>query len=225
VTPTPRLRDALGRLEVIADEQATKLARQRSLRAVENLQAMYGYYIDKGQWNEAASLFTEDGTWEFGQSGVYEGQDSIVRGLSRMGPDGLEPGQLNNYPMMQPIIHVSEDNSKAWGRFRSDVMLARGGKGQWGGGLYENEYVNDNGVWKITRQHYWVTFWGDYDEGMTTGGRDPLAPAGSNPPDAPPSVVYESFPNTYIVPFHFPHPVTGAPHDDHLGLEQQGEMD
>ncbi len=48
--------------------------------------------------------------------------------------------------MVQPIIHVSEDNRTAKARWRSDVQLARAGKGRWGGGVYENEYVNDNGT-------------------------------------------------------------------------------
>ncbi len=56
--------DDLGALEAKADAQAVKLARQHSLRAVENLQAMYGYYFDKGLWSEAAALFTEG--WHLG---------------------------------------------------------------------------------------------------------------------------------------------------------------
>lgn len=213
--------DALGRLEARADKEAVKLARIRSLRAIENLQAMYGYYFDKGRWTDAAGLFTEDGTWEFGQRGVYIGPESIERGMHLIGPEGLEQGQLNNYPMLQPIIHVSEDNSRAWGRWRSDVMLAKDGQGRWGGGLYENEYVNEDGVWKISKQHYWVTFWGDYDKGWMGEGSIPVAPASTEiPPDAPPTVEYESLPNTYIVPFHFDNPVTGRPHDDLLKRDQ-----
>jgi len=211
--PAARPNDALGRLESLADLEAQKLARVSSLRAIENLQAMYGYYVDKGQWDEAASLFTDDGTWEFGQSGVYIGRKSVERGLSLMGPDGLERGQLNNYPMLQPIITVAADNRTAKGRWRSDVMLARDGQGRWGGGVYENEYVNDDGTWKISKQHYYVTFWADYDKGFTGPGVLPMdPPSTTNPPDAPPTVVYESLPNTYIVPFHFDHPVTGEPH-------------
>jgi hypothetical protein len=130
-----------------------------------------------------------------------------------MGPAGLQRGQLNNYPMLQPIIHVADDNLTAKGRWRSDVMLSKDGKGQWGGGVYENEYVNDNGTWKISAQHYWVTFWADYDLGFSARGAMPMdPPSTSNPPDAPPTVEYESLPNTYIVPFHFDHPVTGEPH-------------
>lgn len=216
ILSTPmRANDKLGELEARADAEELKLARQASLRAVENLQAMFGYYFDKGKWTEAANLFTDDGTWEFGQYGVYQGKQSIARGMTVMGPEGLETGLLNNFPMLQPVIHVNEDNSKAWGRFRSDVMLARNGKGQWGGGLYENEYVNDNGTWKISKQHYWVTFWGDYDKGWTGEGVIPVAKASTAvPPDAPPTTVYDSFPNTYIVPFHYNNPVTGEPHRD-----------
>ena len=216
-----RSNDAIGRLEALADGHAAKLARVRSLRAVENLQSMYGYYLDKGQWEQAASLFTADGTWEFGQWGIYRGPESIARGMTLMGPQGLEQGQLNNYPMLQAVIHVSDDNSHAWGRFRSDVMLARNGQGRWGGGVYENEYVNDNGIWKISKQHYWVTFWGDYDKGWTGEGIIPVEGMSSIvPPDEPPSVVYESLPNTFIIPFHYDHPVTGEPHNDLLRRDQ-----
>ncbi len=107
--------DELGRLETLADVKELQLARAHSVRAIENLQAMYGYYIDKGQWQKAATLFSRDGTYEFGQSGVYIGNAHIERALSLMGPAGLEEGQLNNYVMVQPIINVSADNRTAQG--------------------------------------------------------------------------------------------------------------
>jgi len=181
------------------------------VRAIENLQAMYGYYIDKGQWKQAAALFSKDGSYEFGQSGVYIGSASIERGLSLMGAPGLEQGQLNNYVMVQPIIHVSPDNRTAKARWRSDVLLARGGKGRWGGGVYENEYVNDKGTWKFSTLHYYVTFWGDYDQGWA-GKPFPVDPPSTTvPPDKPPTVVYETFPRLQVVPYHYMNPVSGKP--------------
>ncbi len=63
--------DSLGKLEALADEKELQLARTHSVGALENLQAMYGYYIDKGQWKKAAALFSHDGTYEVGKSGVY----------------------------------------------------------------------------------------------------------------------------------------------------------
>ena len=203
--------DAIGKLETLADAKELQLARQESVRAIENLQAMYGYYIDKGQWKRAASLFSSRGTYEFGQSGVYIGNSHIERGLSLMGPAGLEEGQLNNYVMVQQVIHISDDNRTAKARWRSDVELSRAGKGRWGGGICENEYVNDHGTWKFTKLHYYVTFWGDYDEGWAKKPFPMDPPSTTNPPDEPPTRVYQSFPKLNIVPFHYNNPVTGKP--------------
>ena len=203
--------DALGKLEALADAKELALARAHSVRAIENLQAMYGYYIDKGQWKKAASLFGKQGSYEFGQSGVYIGNASVERGLSLMGPAGLDTAQLNNYVMVQPIIHVAPDNRTAKARWRSDVQLSRGGAGRWGGGVYENEYVNDNGTWKFSKLHYYVTFWGDYDAGWAAKPI-PMDPTSTtNPPDAPPTEVYESFPKLQVVPYHYLNPVSGKP--------------
>ena len=203
--------DALGKLEALADARELALARAHSVRAIENLQAMYGYYIDKGQWKKAATLFSKQGTYEFGQSGVYVGNASVERGLSLMGPAGLETGQLNNYVMVQPIIHISPDNRTAKARWRSDVLLSRAGQGRWGGGVYENEYVNDNGTWKFSKLHYYVTFWGDYDAGWAAKPIPMDPPSATNPPDRPPTEVYESFPKLQVVPYHYLNPVSGKP--------------
>lgn len=205
--------DALGRLEALADQKELQLARTHSVRALENLQAMYGYYVDKGQWQKAAALFSRAGTYEFGQGGVYVGPASIARGLSLMGPAGLEPGQLNNYVMVQPVIHVAADNRTAKARWRSDVQLSRAGEGRWGGGVYENEYVNEGGTWKFSKLHYYVTYWGDYAQGWAARPIPVAPPSTTVPPDRPPTVVYESFPKLQVVPFHYDHPVNGKPHE------------
>ena len=210
-TSPTRPDDALGRLEAQADAREQQLARTHSVRAIENLQAMYGYYIDKGQWKQAASLFGRNATYEFGQSGVYIGNAHIERALSLMGSPGLEPGQLNNYVMVQPIINVADDNRSAKARWRSDVQVARHGEGRWGGGIYENEYVNDKGTWKFSKLHYYVTFWGDYDKGWAAKPIPVDPPSTSNPPDQPPTVVYQSFPKLQVVPFHYNNPVSGKP--------------
>jgi hypothetical protein len=206
-----RKADDLGRLEALADEKELQLARTHSVRALENLQAMYGYYIDKGQWDKAAALFSKDGSYEFGQSGVYLGPSHIERALSLMGPFGLKEGALNNYVMVQPIINVSDDNRTAKARWRSDVQWARDGKGRWGGGVYENEYVNDHGTWKFSKLHYYVTFWGDYDLGWSAQPFPMDTASTAIPPDRPPTVVYQSFPKMQVVPFHYVNPVSGKP--------------
>ena len=120
-------------------------------------------------------------------------------------------GQLNIFIMEQPIIDVAADNRTAKARWRSDVLLSRAGTGKWGGGVYENEYVNDNGTWKFSKLHYYVTFWGDYDAGWA-GKAFPMDPVSTSfPPDKPPTVVYESFPKLQVVPYHYNNPGSGKP--------------
>ncbi|HEY2592078.1 MAG TPA: nuclear transport factor 2 family protein, partial [Steroidobacteraceae bacterium] len=189
---------------------AHALALVESHETIERLQAAYGYYIDKGLWDRAAALFSTDATYEFGQRGVYVGRPHIRRALELMGPRGLEDGQLNDYPMLQPIIDVAPDNRTAKARWRSDVMLARGGKGEWGEGEYENEYVNENGVWRISKLHYYVTFFADYDTGWGSGNIPLDGPSREIPPDRPPTEVYQSLPGVYVPPYHYSNPVATA---------------
>lgn len=189
---------------------AHQLALLESQQHIEKLQAAYGYYIDKGLWSEAASLFSRHATYEYGQQGVYVGRAHIRKALGLMGPRGLESGQLNDYPMLQPIVEVAPDNHTARARWRSDVMLAKDGKGEWGEGEYNNEYVNDHGVWKIAKLHFYVTFFARYDEGWGPGDIPMQGPSAAVPPDRPPTEVYRSLPGVYTPAYPYANPVTGA---------------
>jgi hypothetical protein len=180
--------------------------------AIENLQAYFGYYFDKGLWDEVADLFAADGEFEYGQRGVYIGQDRIRRALLLFGPEGLGAGFLNNHMMLQPIVTVAPDGRTATGRWQGMVQLADPGtNGLWGVGIYENAYVKDRGVWKIARLHFYVTAMADYDGGFMRAAQRMAGPSALFPPDRPPSEVYRAFPAAYIPPFSFDHPVTGRP--------------
>ena len=56
--------------------RAQRLADQDT---VENLQRIYGFYIDKGLWSEAAALFTDDAELEIQGRGVFRGRDTHPR--------------------------------------------------------------------------------------------------------------------------------------------------
>ncbi|MFC4257398.1 nuclear transport factor 2 family protein [Altererythrobacter xixiisoli] len=183
--------------------------------AIENLQAMYGYYFDKGLWAEVSQLFSRNGSFEYGQRGVYVGQDRIARALLLFGPQGLGQGYLNNHMQLQAIIDVAPDGRTATARWQGMVMLARpGANGQWGVGIYENSYVKEGGVWKIAKLHFYVTATTDYDAGWMKSALPMDGVSALFPPDSPPTEVYRSLPGAYIPPFSFDHPVTGQPLSD-----------
>jgi hypothetical protein len=196
-----RLADYRHRVELLKDKDA-----------VENLQAAYGFYVDKSLWGEVADLFSAKGEFEYGQMGVYVGKDHIRRALLLFGKEGPEPGKLNNYMQLQSVIHVAPDGRTAKARWRGMVQLSRANApGQWGEGTYENEYVKENGVWKISRLHFYVTGFTDYDVGWTKSAIPMQGQSATVPPDRPPTEVYRSYPGVYIPPFDYPHPVTGKP--------------
>jgi hypothetical protein len=87
-----------------------------------------------------------------------------------------------------------------------------GSGGNWGEGTYENEYVKQDGVWKIRKLHWYATFVAPYEGGwLDTDARavDDFAMGRGVMPDRPPSEAYESYPGVYVPPFHYKNPVSG----------------
>ncbi len=188
-----------------------EISRIEAHDAIENLQAAYGYYIDQGRWDEAAQLFTQDATYEVEQRGVYSGAKRIRAALGLKGPAGPQPGVLRIEMQLQPVIHVAEDGRVARARWRTLEMKGIQGKaGQWGEGVYENEYRLENGAWKISKLHYYLTFRADYDKGWTEGPLEIEKVSKELPPDAPPTEVYGALPDVYLPPYHYENPVSRA---------------
>ncbi|MGH8227463.1 MAG: nuclear transport factor 2 family protein [Steroidobacteraceae bacterium] len=180
--------------------------------AIENLQDAYGYYLDANLWDEAAKLFARDATYEYGQRGVYVGRKHIRRALELLGPEGPHFGWLDTRLQLQPIIDVAPDGRTAKGRWESVMQLGRPNEdGELGLGVYENDYVKDHGVWKLSKLHFYVTALADYDRKWVNGAIPLHGPSTVLPPDRPPTEIYRSFPGVYIPPFHYRHPVTGRP--------------
>jgi SnoaL-like domain len=202
----------LADVEIKVSELRKRAALLKDQDAIENLQAAYGFYFDKMLWGEVSDLFTAKGSFEYGQRGVYIGKDHIRRALLLFGAEGPERGKLNNHMQLQPVIHVASDGRSAKARWRGMVQLARlNASGQWGEGVYENEYVKEGGIWKISKLHFYVTAFVDYDLGFAKSANPAEGPSALFPPDKPPTEIYRSYPGVYIPPFHYPHPVTGKP--------------
>lgn len=183
-----------------------RITRLEDMNAIERLQRTYGYFVDKSQWVQLSELFTEDATLEIGGKGLFLGKKRVLEYMqTAFGPDGTKPGSLANHMQFQPIPDISADGATAWVRSRAFVMS----NGGWGLPLYENQYRKENGVWKISRLTGPFTMytgwegWGKW--AMNNTWPDKFDP----PPDLPPSFVYLTYPAYYIIPFHYPNPVTG----------------
>jgi hypothetical protein len=207
------------RIDAEIDALSAEVGRLEAARAVKKLQRAFGYYVDRGLWSEAADLFAENGTAEIGLDGVYAGKARIRDYLQRLGggQPGLAYGQLNEWLQLQPVVTVSKDGRTAKGRWRDLGMLGEFHKSAaWRDGIYENDYVFEDGVWKIRALHLFINFVAPYEGGWArlkpATGDQRSAAARAFPPDRPPTVRYKTFPDAQLVPFHYPNPVTGKVH-------------
>ncbi|MEP7311121.1 MAG: nuclear transport factor 2 family protein [Pseudomonadota bacterium] len=207
---TPRIAGAYQRILAIS-QRADHVTDYNDLR---NLQQIYGFYVDKALWDEVLDLFAEDGTLELGQNGVFVGKPAIRKYLYSLtdGKPGLMKGQLNNHFTLSPVITIAPDAKSAKARWRAliqDGIYGAGSGGNWGSGVYENEYVKQDGVWKIRTLHLFVKFYAPYEGGWTKAADDSaLRYARSKvKPSKPPSVAYKPWPARFTPPFHYENPV------------------
>jgi len=203
---------AIAALQTTAAELGRRIGRLDDVNAVERLVGVYGYYLDKQQWNDLANIFAPNGTMEISLRGVYVGRPSIRRALELFGPQNIEPAHLHNHIQLQPVIHVSADGTRAWSRSRALSELGTYPRiGMWGDGVYENEYVKVNGTWQIAKDHIYTTFFATYDQGWQNGAGGAPRVSEKIPPDRPPTELYDTYPGEYVPPFDYTHPVTGSP--------------
>lgn len=194
-------------------EAQVKLLQQQADRAQDyielmNLQSIYGYYVDKSLWDQAADLFSADATLEIAGRGLFVGQDRIRTYLHELGP--AEYGRLFNHLQLQPVVHVAEDGQSASARWRSLMQVGHLGKeARWGDAVYENRYVKEDGVWKIARLHSFITFYVDYDRGWNKGAVELPGHLETLEPDADSTVKYKAFPEVFVPPYHYDNPVSG----------------
>ena len=187
-----------------------RIARLEDVDAIERLQNAYGFYVNKRQWDDVTRLFARGARHEVAQRGVYIGSARIRQALELDGPQGLRQGDFNDHIQYQQITRVAADGRSARSRVRELALTGR--YGEWarlGGGTAENEYVLEDGIWKIRSLHQYTRFLADYEKGWSEAPL-PLATASSElPPDRAPTVRYAAFPTYYIPPITFTNPVTG----------------
>lgn len=184
---------------------AQQLADQDS---IENLQRIYGFYLDKGLWNEATALLTEDAELEIQGRGIFRGRARILEYLRGVGQPGPVPGRLYDHMMLQPVTHVDVAAGTARARWHLFAQLARHGQfHEWATGVYENQYRREDGQWKISRVHFYPTMVTPYESGW---GKVSLPFSRFEPslgPDAPSTGPASHYEHSFVTPYHYAHPV------------------
>lgn len=155
------------------DELARDVERTETVRAVKDLERRYAQYNQLG--------------FRSGMRGLFA-RDAVPAALNA--PDGLRAGELSTELLDQPLITLAADGASARGRWLSFTFRGDGRGGTHiEGGVCENSYVREDGIWRIAERGYHRQFEGDHAAGWTNVGGEDLP----------------------IVPFHFTVDETGVP--------------
>jgi hypothetical protein len=185
------------------------------IEEIKKLQYIYGYYLDNKMGDQIIDLFSDD-TESVEIGGVYLGKEGVKRVFKRFG-GGPIPGEMQLHTMEQPVIDVDPDGKTAKGRWRIIWSRAQEIEGEfkalWAQGLYENEYIKENGKWKFKKLVLWTIYRTPYEDGWV---KTPVVPSARNamelPEDIRPDKPYtgpKPYPSTDFLPFHYKHPITG----------------
>src|SRR5690606_34887121 len=167
------------------DAFARDVERTEGIRAVKHLQSSYAQYAQFGLWREVGALFSADGSFIFDGSvqpaTTATGSAAITDFLRHRyggGRDGAAADGLSAMMIDSPVVNLSEDGNSAQARWQAIIFHGHRGQARIEGGIFQNEYVRERGVWKIRTAHYHPQFDGPYEAGWTNwgGGDLPVIP-------------------------------------------------
>jgi hypothetical protein len=210
-------------LEAKIKSLETQLRTLQDIEEIKKLQTIYGYYLEHWMAEDVIELFSERPDVEVTvRAGKFFGPESVKR-FFRHGKNvklkiTKDPEFLHQVMQLCPVIDVAPDGMTAkarWYGFGANAFPMPNGKvnSGWMNGTYENEYVKENGKWKILKLHWCMTFHASYKQGwidpaksaeMDTMGKPDFSSLKS---DAPSDDTL--YPSGYFCPLHFKNPVTG----------------
>jgi hypothetical protein len=193
------------------------------IEEIQKLQRIYGYYVERGHTEKLVDLFSDSPDVSYGPSfGVTVGKDNVIKMLS---PEsvfwafkGRRPDDyLHITAPISGVVDVDEDGKTAKARWYALMYLHNatpGGGAVFGVGMYENEYIKEDGSWRILRLQFDDIFLSPYEEGWAKTPKlwarlremaESLGPPPGDVPDQPRS----KSPFGDQMPFHYDHPITG----------------
>jgi hypothetical protein len=195
----------------------------QDIEEIKKLQRIYGYYLEHWMAEDVIDLFSDSpDVCVIVRAGVFKGKESVKR-FFRHGKDAelkitKDPEFMHQVMQLQGVVSVDPDGKKAKGRwygFGANAFPQKGGKvnSGWMNGVYENEYIKENGKWKILILHWCMTFHASYKTGWVELSKQVEVDTMSKPDfsslkaDAPSENTL--YPSGYQCPLHFKNPVTG----------------
>ena len=151
----------LARIEAL--ERRVQLS--EDLEAIRTVTARYCLASDRNgdgppSVEPIAECFTQDGVWDGGPLGRFEGIEGFRRLWAGAGPF---QSTLAIHRAANPIIAVDGDSAR--GQWHVLALTTIAGEALWTAGRYDNEYRRTPQGWKIRVMNYTPWLWSRHSEG------------------------------------------------------------
>ena len=198
------------------NELEARIQRLEDIEAIRKLQYAYGYYLAHWQENELMGLFSDDTLIDMA-GGSWKGKEGVRKFFAYKDHYGTDEPMPNGYlHQLMPlcgIIHVDKDGKTAKARFYGFGVYGLPIKDRiqalMGTGIWENEFIKENGVWKFKVLRYSTTFSSPYEKGWIKDPTWAERPVNKDKPPLPSTNPSKPYPSGYIFPYHYKNPVTG----------------
>jgi hypothetical protein len=191
------------------------------IEAIKKLQRAYSYYLEHWQEEELIGLFSHspDVTVEVNASGLHKGWEGVKdyfrfqdHYTAYAGAKKAPPEYLHILPSLSGIVDLDSDGKTAKGRWYGYFLGAMPREGKTraliGAGIWENEYVKEDGIWKIKKLFFNEIISSPLEDGWVKKPSIPNPPHKDTPAPGP-NTHFATYPSGYIFPYHYKNPVTG----------------
>ena len=165
--PIPAPQGPAPASQVSLSDLEERIAIMNDESLVRNLQAAYGYYVNRRMWTDVTDLFANDGVYEFGGNGIYEGRAGVRRAHERMGPEGLSWGILNDRLQFDTVVSLMPGRQHAQVRGIEMAMIGdvENEEAFWEVSVFRNLFVKVDGLWQVQEMRVFPVFRADYFQG------------------------------------------------------------
>jgi hypothetical protein len=211
----------IEKLEARINELETQVRTLKDIEEIKKLQRAYGYYLEHWRVDDILALFSKSPEVNVRvHAGEFRGPESVARffyhGREPKQENAIHPPEfLHQVMQLSPIVDVAPDGKRAWGRwygFGANAFPVKGGVAPgWMDGVYENEYIKEDGKWKFLKFRWCMFFHAPYllswvnPEKRVDIQIEPDFKAVKA--DGPSEDTF--YPSGFQTPFHYKNPVTG----------------
>ena len=144
-------------------ELEARIRKIEDIEEIKNLQARYCYLIDTLQMDKVPDLFADNFTAEYVPLGTYTTKAKLLKFLKATD----EGTSMMCHQAMTPLIEVDGDKATGiWYLFGPFTNRTPEGEvANWIQGRYDNDYVREDGKWKLSHLRFRFNIQSPYEDG------------------------------------------------------------